>query len=97
VDLKQELLSRAMRLVQDPRVIKAMQDPRVMQAMLGAIQLRARMQQNVESGVQRLAKNLNLATEAEVRELRRLVRRLEQELAAEREQQGDEVPRDSRD
>ncbi|MGD8861574.1 MAG: hypothetical protein PVI30_16315 [Myxococcales bacterium] len=97
MDLKQEFLSRAMRVVQDPRVIKAMQDPRVMQAMLGAVQLRARVQQNVESTVQRLARNLNLATEAEVRELRRLVRRLEQELAAEREERGDEVPRERRD
>lgn len=84
MDLKQELMNQAMRLMQDPRVMKAIQNPKVMQGLMGAVQLRAKVQQNVESGVTRVAKHLNLATSAELRELRRIVRRLETELSAQR-------------
>ena len=62
--------------------MKAMQNPRLMQGLLGAVQFHAKVQQNLESSVQRVAKRLNLATEAELRELRRTVRRLERELEA---------------
>jgi hypothetical protein len=82
LDLKQQLVNQALRLMQDPRVMKAMQNPKLMQGLLGAVQLHAKVQQNLESGVQRVAKRLNLATGAEVRELRRTVRRLERELEA---------------
>ena len=83
-DLKQDLMDRALRFMQDPRVLHAMQNPKVMQGLMGAVQLRAKMQQNIESGVGRVAKRLNLATGAELRELRRIVRRLEREVAAAR-------------
>jgi hypothetical protein len=82
VDLKQQLMEHAMRLMQDPRVMKAMQNPKLMQGLMGAVQLRAKVQQNLEAHAQKLAKRLSLATEAEVRELRRTVRKLERELAA---------------
>jgi polyhydroxyalkanoate synthesis regulator phasin len=82
LDLKQQLVNQALRLMQDPRVVKAMQNPKVMQGLMGALQLRAKVQQNVETSVQRMAKRFNLATEAEVRELRRTVRRLEREVEA---------------
>jgi hypothetical protein len=82
LDLKQELLDRAMRLAQDPRVMKAMQNPTVVQGVVGAMHLRAKVQHNIETGVQRMAKRFNLASDAEVRELRRKVGRLERELEA---------------
>lgn len=82
MDLKQQLLNQAYRLMQDPRVMKAMQNPKVMQGVMGAVQLRARVQHNLETSVQRVAKRFNLATDADVRELRRTVRRLERELEA---------------
>jgi hypothetical protein len=82
--LKQQLVNQALRLMQDPRVMKAMQNPKVMQGLMGAIQLRAKVQQNVESSVTRVAKRFNLATEAEVRELRRTVKRLEREMEAQK-------------
>ena len=87
MDLKQQLMNQAMRLMQDPRVAKAMQNPRLMQGMMGALALRAKVQSNLEDQVQRVAKTLNLATGAEVRELRRTVRRLERELEAHRLEQ----------
>ena len=87
MDLKQQLMNQALRLMQDPRVAKAMQNPTVVQGMMGALALRAKVQTNLESQVQRVAKTLNLATGAEVRELRRTVRRLERELEAHRLEQ----------
>ncbi len=82
MDLKQELVNQALKLMQDPRVMRAMQNPKVMQGLMGALQLRAKVQKDIESQLERVAKRLSLATEAEVRELRRTVRRLEKELDA---------------
>lgn len=82
MDIKRELLDQATRLMQDPRVSKALQHPAVMQGLVQALQVRAKVQSNLESSVQRVAKSLSLATSAEVRELRRTVRRLERELEA---------------
>jgi len=80
MDLKEELKNQALRLMQDPRVMKALQNPKLMQGVMGALQLRAKVQQQVQTRMQRVAKSLSLATEAEVRELRRTVRKLEREL-----------------
>ena len=84
MDLKQKLTESALRLMQDPRVIKALQNPKVMQGVMGALQLRVKVQQNLETNAQRVAKGLRLATESEVRDLRRAVRRLERELEAQK-------------
>jgi hypothetical protein len=84
VDLKQELVNQALKLMQDPRVMRAMQNPKLMQGLMGAIALRAKVQKNLESSVGLVAKSLSLATEAEVRELRRTVRRLEREIEAQK-------------
>jgi hypothetical protein len=80
VDWKQQLLNRAFTLIQDPRVAKVVQDPRVMSGVMSAFKLRSEIQRNLEGGVQRLAKSLDLASESEVSELRRAVSRLEREL-----------------
>jgi polyhydroxyalkanoate synthesis regulator phasin len=80
VDVKQQLMDQAMRLMRDPRVMKALQNPKVMQGLMSAFQFKAKVQQNLDTNIQRLAKGLNLATAAEVRELRRTVGRLEREL-----------------
>src|SRR5690348_16502516 len=85
VDLKQELVNQALKLMQDPRVMRAMQNPKVMQGLMGVLQLRAKAQKNFEAQLEKVAKGLSLATEAEVRELRRTVRRLERELEAQRQ------------
>jgi len=82
VDLKQQLIGQATRVMQDPRVLKALQNPTLVQGVMQALQMRAKVQSNLESSVQRVAKSLSLATSAEVRELRRTVRRLERELEA---------------
>jgi len=80
MDLKSLLMSRGMKLIQDPRVSKLMQDERVMKAMMQAFQLRGKLQENYDSQVDRIAKMLNLATKAEMKELKRTLRKMEQEL-----------------
>jgi hypothetical protein len=89
VDLKRQLMNQALRLMEDPRVMRALQNPTLMQGLMGAVQFRAKVQQNLESSVQRVAKRLSLATEAEVRELRRTVRKLERELDAQKTKRKD--------
>lgn len=84
MDVKQQLVEQAMRLMRDPRVMKALQNPKVMQGLMSAFQFKAKVQQNLESNIQRVAKGLNLATAAEVRELRRTIGRLERELDGQR-------------
>ena len=81
VALKDLITKKGLELMQDPRVAKLMQDERVMKAMMQAIQLRGRVQENFDQRVEDLAKTLNLATMKEIRELKRNLRKMEQDLA----------------
>lgn len=81
MDLKQQLMTQAFKLMQDPRVARALQNPRVMQGVVGAMQLGARVQKNITTGTTVVARSLNLATTEEVAELRTTIDRLERELA----------------
>jgi hypothetical protein len=89
VDWKQQLLNRALLMMQDPRVAKVIQDPRVMSGVMGALKLRSELQRSLNDGARKLAGALHLASEAEVRELRRAVSRLETELERNRSQRRD--------
>lgn len=86
MDLKAFVTKQSMKLMQDPRVMKLMQDERVMKAMMQAFQLRGKVQQSFDERVDQLAKSLNLATKREVRELKRTMRKMEQELEKARAQ-----------
>ena len=74
------LLKEGSKLLQDPRVMKTLQDPRVMKAMARAFELKGKVQQGFDSHAEKLAETLNFATKAEVRELKRTIRKLEREL-----------------
>jgi HAMP domain-containing protein len=89
VDWKQELLNKAVVFLQDPRVAKIVQDPRVTSGILGAMKLRADVQRGIEQAAQQVVKSLHLASEDEVKELRRAVARLEQEVERARSQRRD--------
>ena len=67
-------------LIKDPRVVKVMQDPRVMKAVAKGFELKGKVQQQFDQRVESLATSLNLATKAEVRELKRTIRKLERDL-----------------
>lgn len=79
-DFKDTLTKRGMALLQDPRVAKVMQDPRVVKGMMQAIELRGRAQQAFDKGVEEVAQSLNLATQKEMKDLRRQLKKMEREL-----------------
>ncbi|MFW5875533.1 MAG: hypothetical protein ACOCXM_02230 [Myxococcota bacterium] len=78
--LKDYLNRQGMKLLQDPRVARLMQDERVMKAAVQAMQWRGRLTQRFDDRVDQVARVLNLATKREIRELKRSLRRMEQEL-----------------
>lgn len=86
MDWKQQLLNKALVLLQDPRVAKVVQDPRVMSGIVGAMRLRSDVERSLNERWKQLAKVLHLASEDEIRELQRAVARLEQELERTRSQ-----------
>src|SRR5580693_8069598 len=64
-----------------PRVLKLMQDERVMKAVMQMMAVPGLVQTFTQEQVERLVKSMALATEDEVKDLKRTVRRLEEEMA----------------
>lgn len=79
--IKQSIMNQGMKLMTDPRFAKLMQDPRVMKAVMGAISVPGKVQSLASDQVEKIAKAMALATEDEMKDLRRTVRRLEEEVA----------------
>jgi hypothetical protein len=79
--IKKTLMKQGMKLMTDPRVMKIMQDERVMKAVMQMMNVPGKVQTFTNDQVERLAKAMSLATEDEVKDLKRQIRRLEDELA----------------
>ena len=75
-----DLQNQLLRLLQDPRVAKLLRDPRTQKALMQGLRFRGRVQEGLDQRLERMARRLNLATAREVRELKRTIRRLEEEL-----------------
>ncbi len=75
-----DLRNRLLQLLQDPRVAKLLADPRAQKALMQGLRFRGRVQERIDLRLERMARRLNLATAREVRELKRTIRRLEEEL-----------------
>lgn len=88
MSLKKKMLEEGMKLMSDPRVMKLMQDERVMKAVMGAMSMPGRVQSFTQDQAEKIAKAMALATEDEVKDLRRTVRRLEEEVARMRREHG---------
>ncbi|MBV9949774.1 MAG: hypothetical protein JOZ69_23230 [Myxococcales bacterium] len=84
---KKALVERGVKLMSDPRVMKLMQDERVTRALMLAMSVPGKAQTFVRDRAEDLAKAMALATEDEVKDLQRTVRRLEDELARLRSEQ----------
>lgn len=80
-DIKKTLMKQGMKLMSDPRVAKLLQDPRVMSALMQAMSVPGKVQSFTAEQVEKLARSMSLATEDEVNDLKRTVRRLEDDLA----------------
>lgn len=89
MSLKKKFLQEGMKLMTDPRVMKLMQDERVMKAVMAAMSMPGKMQSFTQEQAERIAKAMALATEDEVKDLRRTVRRLEEEIARIRKESRD--------
>ena len=79
--LKKALIERGMKLMNDPRVARLMQDERVMKALMAAMSVPGKAQSFARDQAEHIAKAMALATQDEVKDLRRTVRKLEDELA----------------
>jgi cell division protein FtsB len=79
--IKKTLMKQGMKLMTDPRVMKMMQDERVMKAVMQMMNVPGMVQSFTNEQIERLAKAMSLATEDEVKDLKRQIRRLEEEVS----------------
>ena len=79
--LKKNLMQQGMKLMGDPRVARLMQDERVMKTLMGMMSVPGKVTTFTNEQVEKLARAMSLATEDEVADLRRTIRRLEEEVA----------------
>jgi hypothetical protein len=79
--LKKSLMEQGMKLLGDPRVVKLMQNEQFMKAMMTAISMPGKIDGFTKEHAERFAKRMSLATANEVRDLRRTIRALEEEIA----------------
>ena len=84
MDLKRFFQTQGMKVMQDPRFMNLVQDERVMKTVMKGFQLKQQAQEQFDARVETLAKQLNLATKVELRDLKRALRKMEQELETER-------------
>lgn len=80
-DWKGDLLKRGLKLMSDPRVAKLVTDPRVGKAVVALMTAPGKVKEVAESSAEALRKRLHAADEEEVNDLKRTVRRLEEELS----------------
>jgi len=81
MSLKKSLMEQGMKLLGDPRVVKLMQNEQFMKAMMTAISMPGKIDGFTKEHAERFAKRMSLATADDVRDLRRTVRALEDEIA----------------
>ena len=79
--IKKTLMKQGMKLISDPRVVKLMQDERVMKAVMQMMNVPGKVQSFTNEQIEKLAKAMSLATEDEVKDLKRQIRRLEEEVS----------------
>ena len=79
--LKDKLMSEGMKLASNPSVAKLMQDPRFMRLVMTAMSLPGRVDTFSTEQKEHFAKAMGLATQEEVRDLKRTVAALERAVA----------------
>lgn len=81
MSIKDRILSEGMKLAANPQVTKLMQDERFMKLVMLAMSMPGRVQTFTTEQKEAVAKSFGLATQDEVRDLRRMVTSLEQSVA----------------
>ena len=72
--------TQLVRLLQNPKVADRLSDPRVRDGLMTLLRFRSRVSSALDDGLERAARAMNLATKRDVRELKRTIRRLEEQL-----------------
>lgn len=78
--IRDRLLSEGMKLASDPRVAKLVQDERFMRLVMSAMAMPGRVQTFTEEQKELFARTMGLASSDEVRDLKRTVSSLEDEV-----------------
>ena len=78
--IKDELTKKGMQMMSDPRFTKLMQNPQFMKAVLTLMQVPGKVNAFTNDQAERFAATLKLATQQEVKELRKTVKKLERDV-----------------
>jgi len=81
MSLKKSLMEQGMKMLADPRVMKLMQNEQFMKAMMTAISMPGKIDGFTKEHAEKFAKRMSLATAEEVRDLKRTIRSLEDQIA----------------
>ena len=82
MSLKKSLIEQGMKLLGDPRVMKLMQNEQFVKAMMTAMSMPGKIDGFTKEQTEKFAKRMSLATAGEVRDLKRTVRSLEDQVTA---------------
>lgn len=81
MSLKDKVMAEGMKLAQSPQVAKLMQDERVMKLVMTAVSVPGKVQSFTTEQKEAFAKAMGLATQDEVKDLKRQIAALEREIA----------------
>lgn len=80
MSIKDELTKKGMQMMSDPRFTKLMQNPQFMKAVLTLMQVPGKVNAFTNDQAERFAATMKLATQQEVKELRKIVKKLERDV-----------------
>ena len=86
MSIADEMKKRGLQLMSDPRVLKLMQNEQFMKAMMAVMQVSGKVNNFTTEQTERFAKSMRLATSQEVKDLKRTLKNLENEVARLRKQ-----------
>ena len=78
--IRDQVRQKGLELLSDPRVMKLMQNEQFMKAMMTVVQVPGKVNAFTTEQTERFAHSMNLATAQELKDLRRHVRNLEDEV-----------------
>lgn len=81
MSLKDKVMAEGMKLATNPQVAKLMQDERVMKLVMTAVSMPGKVQTFTAEQKEAFAKMMGLATQDEVKDLKRQIGALEREIA----------------
>jgi hypothetical protein len=87
--IKKKVMEEAMKFMASERGQKLMQNPQLMQALMKAMELRGKVQSNIDGSLKSIQKALNLASREDLRNLGDTLDELKRKLEALRRQTDD--------